>query len=206
MVKSQSGKILRGQEALPLHPTLTSRSVLLMIADVKSGLCVGHSFARALIVYFKCPEKDLMTRLLNITTNNGSGATAAVKYFFPLANSFLGIEQFAKANHILCMDQSIQLAVVMLKSQIKQKSKALREALVRILRSKVRRQEHRRENTKAEFSSNDPPHHDCPIRWSSSHKICFDCSSKSTVPHSIMDQYEDDLGCLFCRWRMAVHQ
>jgi hypothetical protein len=35
-----------------------------------------------------------MQRILNITTDNGSDAAAAVKQFFQLVNGFVGTEQF----------------------------------------------------------------------------------------------------------------
>lgn len=116
--------------------TLTSKSVLLTIIVVKSGLGAGPRVGQALFDYLKCLRKEIMTRLLDITTGNGGNATAAVKPFSQVANNPFDTDQFTKASHVLCANHSIQLAFVMLTSQIEQTIEAPRERLIRFVGAK----------------------------------------------------------------------
>lgn len=105
-----------------------------------------------------------MTRVWDITTDNGSDATADVKHFFQLAKNSLCTEDFTKAKQVLSAARSIKLAVGMLTSQNKQTTEALDEALIEFRRGKVMRQKYRQEVIKAEFSSKEPPNQDSPTR------------------------------------------
>jgi hypothetical protein len=80
-----------------------------------------------------------VTRLLNIVSNNGLDATAVVVRLFQLVNTFISYEQMRKVNHIQCADHSAQLVVLKVLTFIKEPTEQLRDALIRIRRSKVMR-------------------------------------------------------------------
>jgi len=77
---------------------------------------------------------------------------------------------------------------------IKEPTEQLRDALVKIRRSKVMRQQYRVEAAAAGFASKEPTHQDSPTRWNSTHEMCADASGKRVVLDSIMDQYAADIG------------
>jgi hAT family C-terminal dimerisation region len=193
-----SNRNLKGFYVVTAHwvdtSSLSCMSILLTILDVKSGSGVGRRVGQALFDHLKRLGLGVMQRILNITTDNGSDATAAVKQFFQLANTFVGADQFTQKNNILCADHSVQLCVVKVTQRIKPATEALRDALVKIRRSKVMRQTYREEATKAELGSKEPPHPDSPTRWNSSHVMCSDSLSKRIVLDTVMDHFKDDLG------------
>jgi hypothetical protein len=99
-----------------------------------------------------------------------------------------------KVNHVRCTDHSIQLAMLKVLTFIKEPTKQVRDALIRIRHSKIMRQEYCVEAVVAELASKEPTHQDSPMRWNSTHKMCTDASSKRIILDSIMDQFTADIG------------
>jgi hypothetical protein len=140
-------------------------------------------------------SRDVLNRLLNVVSDNGGDATAAVKQLFQLVNGAVGFDQMLPSNHVLCSDHSKQLGVIKVLTLIQQTNENLRQALVSIRRSKVMRQEYRRTAVVAGLSSKEPTHPDSPTRWNSTHEIGVDATSKRFALDSIMEQFKDDIGC-----------
>eukprot|EP00842_Homolaphlyctis_polyrhiza_P002297 jgi/Hompol1/3068/HPOL_006317-RA len=141
-----------------------TKSILLTILDVESGNGVGQRVGSALFDYLKRMGRDVVTHLLNVVTDNGSDAVAAVTRLFQLVNTYVGV----------------------LKT-VKKSTKVLCEALVTIRRSKVVRQQYRIEVIAADLGSKEPTHQDSPTRWNSTHEMCTDAYSKRVVLDNIMD-------------------
>ncbi|OAE22053.1 hypothetical protein AXG93_3719s1330 [Marchantia polymorpha subsp. ruderalis] len=70
---------------------LKSKSILLTILYVKCGTDVGMRVGTDLFEYLKCMGRDVITRVLNSTSNNGSDATNAI--VIAIVSSFLGAPQ-----------------------------------------------------------------------------------------------------------------
>jgi len=119
---------------------LTNKSILLTILDVKCGTGVSKRIGTALFEYLKRLGRDVMTRLLNVVSDNWSDATTAITRLFELVNTFIGYEQMRKVNHVRCVDHSVQLVVLKVLTFIKEPTEQLQDALIRIRRSKVMRQ------------------------------------------------------------------
>ncbi len=79
------------------------------ILDVKCGISVSKRVGIALFEYLKRLGRDVVTRLLNVVSDNGSDATTAIARLFQLVNTFIGYEQMRKVNHVRCADHSVQL-------------------------------------------------------------------------------------------------
>jgi 3-hydroxyacyl-CoA dehydrogenase len=58
---------------------MTMKSLLLTIIDVACATGVGRPVGTALFEQLKCMGRDVLTRLLNVISDNGGDATAAVK-------------------------------------------------------------------------------------------------------------------------------
>jgi hypothetical protein len=67
-----------------------------------------------------------------------------------------------KVNHVQCADHSVQLVVLKVLMLIKEPTKQLRDALIRIRRSKVMRKQYRVEVAAARLASKEPTHQDLP--------------------------------------------
>ncbi len=67
-----------------------------------------------------------------------------------------------KVNHVQCTDHSVQLAVLKVLMLIKEPTKQLRDALIRIRRSKVMRKQYHVEVAAARLASKEPTHQDLP--------------------------------------------
>ncbi len=128
-----------------------------------------------------------MTHLLNVVNENGSDTTTAVARLFQLVNTFIDYEQMRKVNHVRCTNHSVQLAVLKVLTFIKEPTKQLRDALIKIHRNKVMRQQYRVEPAATGLASKQPMHQDSPTRWNSTHEMCIDASGKHIVLDSIMD-------------------
>lgn len=63
------------------------------ILDVKCGAGVGVRVGTDLFEYLKRMGRDVVTCILNVTSDNGSDATNAVVRLFQLVNIFVGYEQ-----------------------------------------------------------------------------------------------------------------
>ncbi|OAE29031.1 hypothetical protein AXG93_146s1050 [Marchantia polymorpha subsp. ruderalis] len=170
------------------------KTILLTILDVKCGAGVGVCVGTDLFEYLKRMGRDVVTRILNVTSDNGSDATNAVVRLFKLVNIFVGYEQLRKCNHVRCADHSVQLAVLQALKLIRQPTEQLRDGLVKMRRSKLIRQQYRIEALRSWLSSTKPTHVDLPTRWNSTHQMCDDAFRKRVVIDTIMDQYKDDIG------------
>ncbi|BBM96807.1 hypothetical protein Mp_1g00860 [Marchantia polymorpha subsp. ruderalis] len=186
--------------------TLSRKSILLTILDVEcstGGMGTG-----------------VLTRLLNVVSDNGSDAIATVTRLFQLINASVGFEQMSNINHVRCDHHSIQLDVIKamvltLSLQLDMSNinhvccdhhsiqldvikvlsftKALRDALVKIRRNKMMRQQYRLEAAVAGFSSKEPTHQDSPTQWNSTHHMGVDAFEKRAVVNSIMEQFAIDI-------------
>ncbi|KAH9542163.1 hypothetical protein CY35_14G101700 [Sphagnum magellanicum] len=174
--------------------SLTNKSILLTILDVKCGINVNKHVRAALFEYLKRLGQDVVTCLLNVVNNNGSDATNAVARLFQLVNTFIGYEQMCKVNHVQCSDHSVQLAMLKVLTFIKEPTEQLRDALIRIRCSKVMWQQFRVEVTAAKLASKQPTHQDSPTRWKSTHEMCTNASNKRVILDNIMDQYTAAIG------------
>jgi hypothetical protein len=111
--------------------SLTNKNILLTILDVKCGTGVSNRVGAALFEYLKRLGRDVVTRLLNVVSDNGTDATVAVARLFQLVNTFVGYEQMRKVNHVRCADHSVQLAVLKVLTFIKEPTEQLRDALIK---------------------------------------------------------------------------
>ena len=62
--------------------TTKSKSLLLTIIDVASGCGVGVHVAKDLFEHLKGMGLNVLTKLLNVMSDNGSNAIVAVKHMF----------------------------------------------------------------------------------------------------------------------------
>ena len=193
-----SNRNLKGFYVVTAHwidtVTTKSKSLLLTIIDVASGRGVGVRVAKDLFEHLKGMGLNVLTKLLNVVSDNGSDAIAAVKHMFQLINVAVGYEHMRSCNHIRCADHSVQLAVLKVLVRIKNINAQLRQALVCIRRSKTMRQAYRREADLAGFASKEPTHQDCPTRWNSTHEMGSDAFSKRVPLDRIMNLYNDEIG------------
>jgi hypothetical protein len=118
--------------------SLTNKSILLTILDVKCENGVSKHIGAALFEYLKHPVRVVMTRLFNVS-NNGLNAPIAIARLFQLVNTFIGYEQMRKVNHVQCADHSVQLVVLKVLTFIKEPTEQLWDALIKIRRNKVMR-------------------------------------------------------------------
>jgi hypothetical protein len=112
------------------------KSLLLTIIDVACGTGVGRRVDTALFEHLKGMSRDVLTRLLNLVSDNGGDATAAVNQLFQLVNGAVGFDQMLPSNHVRCSNYSVQLGVIKVLTLIQQTNEKLRKALVSIRRSK----------------------------------------------------------------------
>ncbi|CAK9208382.1 unnamed protein product [Sphagnum troendelagicum] len=77
---------------------------------------------------------NVLPKLLNVMSDNGSNVTTAMKHMFQLINVAVGYEQMCPCNHVSCADHSIQLVVLKVLVRIKDINAWLRRALVYIRR------------------------------------------------------------------------
>ncbi len=138
-----SNRNLKGFYVVTAHwvdvASLTNKNILLTILDVKCETSVSKRVRAALFEYLKRLGQDVVTRLLNVVSDNGSNATAAVARLFQLVNTFIGYKYMCKVNHIRCTDHSVELIVLKVLTFIKEPVEQLRDALIKIRRSKVMR-------------------------------------------------------------------
>jgi hypothetical protein len=111
-----------------------------MIFDVKCETGISTCVEATLFEYLKRLGRDVVTRLLNIISDNGSDAKAAVAHLFQLVNTFIRYKHMHKVNHIRCTNHSVQLDVLKVLTFIKEPTEQLQDALIRIHRNKVMRQ------------------------------------------------------------------
>ena len=193
-----SNRNLKGFYVVTAHwidiVTTKSKSLLLTIIDVASGHGVGVRVAKDLFKHLKGMGLNVLPKLLNVVSDNGSDATATVKHMFQLINAAVGYEHMCSCNHVRCADHSIQLVVLKVLVRIKDINAQLRQALVCIRRSKTMRQAYRREANLVGFASKEPTHQDCPTRWNSTHEMGSDAFSKRVPLDHIMNLYNDKIG------------
>jgi hypothetical protein len=194
-----SNRNLKGFYVVTVHwidvSSMTMKSLLLTIIDVTCGTGVGRRVGTALFEHLKGMGLDVLTRLLNVVSDNGADATAAVKQLFQLVNGAVGYEQMLPSNHVRCFDHSVQLGVVKVLALIQKINEQLRQALVSIRRSKVIQPEYHRAAEVAGLSSKEPTHLDTPTRWNSTHEMGVSASAKRFALESIMEQFKDCIGC-----------
>jgi len=134
---------LKGFYVITVHwvnvVSMTNKSILLTILDVKCGIGVSKRIGAALFEYLKHLGRDVVTRLLNVVSDNGSDVMAVVARLFQLVNTFIGYEKMRKVNHVWCADHSVQLTVLKVLMFIKEPTEQLRDALIRIRCNKVMR-------------------------------------------------------------------
>jgi hypothetical protein len=99
---------------------MAMKSLLLTIIDVACGTGVGRRVGTALFGHLKGMGREVLTRLLNVVSDNGEDATAAVKQLFQLVNGAVDYEQMLPSNHVRCSDHSVQLGVVKVLTLIQQ--------------------------------------------------------------------------------------
>ncbi len=193
-----SNRNLKGFYVVTTHwidtVTAKSKSLLLTIIDVASGRGVGVHVAKALFEHLKGMGLNMLPKLLNVMSNNGSDATVAVKHMFQLINATVRYEQMRPCNHVRCADHSVQLVVLKVLVWIKDINAQLRQTLVCIHRSKTMRQAYHRKADLAGFPSKEPPHQDCPTRWNLTHEMGSDAFSKRVPLDHIMNLYNDTIG------------
>jgi hypothetical protein len=91
-----SNRNLKGFYVVTAHwvdvVSLSNKSILLTILDVKCETCVTKRVGVALFEYLKRLCRDVVTRLLIVVSDNGSDATVVVARLFQLINTFIGYE------------------------------------------------------------------------------------------------------------------
>ncbi|BBN11529.1 hypothetical protein Mp_5g12710 [Marchantia polymorpha subsp. ruderalis] len=164
-----SNQNLKGFYVVTAHlvdiKTLSPKSILFTILDVKCGTGVGRRVGTPLFEHLKGMGTGVLTRFLNVVSDNGFDAIVAVRRLFQLINASVGFEQIPNFNHVRCADHSIQLAVIKLFSFTKNSMESLRNAFVKIRRNKVMRQQYCLEAAAAGLSSKESTHPDSPTRW-----------------------------------------
>ncbi len=119
-----SNRNLKGFYVVTVHwvdvASLTNKSILLMILDVKCGTSVSKRVGAALFEYLKRLGRNVVTCLFNVVSDNGSDATVVVARLFQLVNTFIGYEQMHKVNHVWCADHSVQVVVLKVLTFIKE--------------------------------------------------------------------------------------
>ncbi|CAK9231723.1 unnamed protein product [Sphagnum troendelagicum] len=136
-----SNRNLKGFYNVTVHwvdvTSLTNKSILLKILDVKCGTSVNKHVGTTLFEYLKCLGWDVVMRLLNVR-RECCYRTAL------LAGQYLHrLQAYAQGQPRLGTDHSIQLIVLKVLTFIKEPTEQLRDALIRICRSKVMRQQYR---------------------------------------------------------------
>ncbi len=148
---------LKGLYVVTAHwiDTVTTKlkSLMLTIIDIASGRGIGMCVAKALFEHLKGMGLNMLFKLLNVVSNNGSDAIATVKHIFQLINAAIKYEQMRLCNHVRCVDHSIQLAVLKVMVWIKDINAQFRQALVCIHRNMTMRQAYRREADLDGFAS-----------------------------------------------------
>jgi hypothetical protein len=175
--------------------SMSTKSALLTIIDVACGTGVGARVGVALFEHLKRMGRDVLTRVLNVTSDNGSDTVSAVKRLFQLIKNFVSYEQMRQANHVRCADHLIQLGVLLVLKHIKTTNEELREALIKIRRGEVMRQEYPIVAASTGLASNEPTHADSPTRWNSTHEMNADVSNKRVALDHILERFKTDIGC-----------
>ncbi len=62
--------------------SLTNKNILLTILDVKCGIGVSKCVETTLFEYLEHLGRDVVTRLLNVVSDNGSNATTVIARLF----------------------------------------------------------------------------------------------------------------------------
>jgi hypothetical protein len=141
---SWSNRNLKGFYIVTMHwvnvTSLTNKTILLTILDIKCRTGISKRIRTALFEYLKRLGRDVVTRLLNVVSDNGSDATVAIARLFQLVNTFIGYEQMRKVNHIRCAEHYVQLVVLKVLTFIEEPTEQLRDALIKIHSNKVMRQ------------------------------------------------------------------
>ncbi len=75
--------------------------------------------------YLKHLRRDVVMRLLNVVSDNGSDAMAVVARLFQLINTFIGYEKMRKVKHVRCVDHFVQLTVLKVLTFIKEPTEQL---------------------------------------------------------------------------------
>jgi hypothetical protein len=109
----RSNRNLKGFYVVTIHwiDTVTPKlkSLLRTIIDVASGLGVGVRDTKALFEHLKGMGLNVLTKLLNVVSDNGSDAIATVKHMFQLINAVVEYKQMCPCNHVRCANHSVQL-------------------------------------------------------------------------------------------------
>ncbi|CAK9206011.1 unnamed protein product [Sphagnum troendelagicum] len=112
--------------------SLTDKGIFMAILDVKCETSVSKRVGAALFEYLKRLGRDVMTRLLNVVSDNGLDVTTIVARLFQLVNTFIGYEHMREVNHVRCADHSVQLVVLNVLTFIKEPTEQLWDALITI--------------------------------------------------------------------------
>ena len=73
---------------------------------------VGKRVRTTLFNYLKRLDRDFVTRLINVVSENGSDATNYVMRMFQLVSAFITYNQMCKLNQVHCADHSVNLALL----------------------------------------------------------------------------------------------
>ncbi|CAK9226479.1 unnamed protein product [Sphagnum troendelagicum] len=96
MLDGWSNYNLKGFYVVTVHwidtVTAKSKNLLLTIINVASGRGVGVRVAKALFEHLKGMGLNVLPKLLNVVSDNGSDVTAAMKHMFQLINAAVGYE------------------------------------------------------------------------------------------------------------------
>jgi hypothetical protein len=92
--------------------TAKSKSLLLTIIDVASGRGIGVRVTKTFFEHLKGMGLNVLPKLLNVVSDNGSNATTVVKHMFQLINVVFGYKHMRPCNHVRCADHSVQLVVL----------------------------------------------------------------------------------------------
>ncbi|OAE34238.1 hypothetical protein AXG93_1099s1170 [Marchantia polymorpha subsp. ruderalis] len=100
-----SNQNLKGFYVVTAHlvdiKTLSPKSILFTILDVKCGTGVGRRVGTPLFEHLKGMGTGVLTRFLNVVSDNGFDAIVAVRRLFQLINASVGFEQIPNFNHVM---------------------------------------------------------------------------------------------------------
>lgn len=173
---------------------LVPKKVLLTIITVTFGVGVSRRLVQALFEHLKAMGNGILTRLLDVTGENGSDAAEAARMLIQMNNADVELGQLQEGNYVRCAIHSVQLAVLQVVRITKKCLMQLQNTLIRIQKSKVMRCVIRAEAAAAGLKSTELTHPDPPTRWSTTGKMCVYLIGIGMTLNSIMETYSSDIG------------
>ena len=167
------------------------KHMLLFIFDPECGEGVGKRLAREIFDFLFLLNPNSIVKLKGISSDNGADAVTAANRLIFLINQHLGFESVPTSHHIRCLDHSVQLGVKEALDFIRAPFENLREGIVSIRSSKVKRMRYRQEARLRMCPRTEPPVPDCKTRWNSQHQFCLESLAHRQIIHATFSEFDD---------------